>query len=292
MVPLDLDKTTFVYHNAMVSNLHKYRQPELVEAVITQNLQKVQDLLSRGENPNMYEKGGETRPVLAIAASLKSIEIARELINAGANVNIFCRCDRQNPLMKAINNCNLAMVRLLIVEGKADVNAMGHKNDQPALTMVVHNDEQHPNPDNVEIVRCLVVDGKANVNLMCGRTGESAFMVAASSCKAEMIKIMLQDKNLDINLPSRRTRCSALGYALSNYIFDEKNQGMIVSPALKATVQYLIIDGKANYEGYEGLVEKVLNIQKRVQENPTRYRRMINALGKVKSYIAERFVRC
>ncbi len=85
---------------------------ELLEAVIDENLSRVEELLSQGANPNIYLDEDKVRP-LHFAAQYNAMAIAELLIFAGADVHAKTDPDGYTPIDIARLHGHDEMVELL-----------------------------------------------------------------------------------------------------------------------------------------------------------------------------------
>lgn len=90
---------------------------EIVRAVEEKNLDKVKELLDKGEDPDSADQNDVT--ILMDAASLNDYNMVKLLLDHGANPNLY-GLERQTPLMFAINS-DISILQLLIERG-ANIN--------------------------------------------------------------------------------------------------------------------------------------------------------------------------
>ena len=112
-------------------------EPPLLVAVFSQSLERVQELLAQGENPNIGRSGDGATPLIA-AAQLGYLDIANVLIEGGANPNYGFTF---TPLMVASQNGHLDIVTLLLENGASVFVATG--SNWTALHSAVSNDREN-----------------------------------------------------------------------------------------------------------------------------------------------------
>ncbi|XP_022239134.1 tankyrase-like protein isoform X2 [Limulus polyphemus] len=110
--------------------------------------------------PPIDNRDSEGRTPLVTAIVAGNYEAAEALIRAGADVNIFSDKGEQNlpPLLLAARKVEFAKLVPLLVQQKADVNAINPKNGNTALHYIV----DMPVSD-IDLVKVLV-DAGANIN--------------------------------------------------------------------------------------------------------------------------------
>lgn len=93
---------------------------ELIQAVMVDDVEKVQELLTRGVNPNAYEDEAQVRP-LHFAAQCNALQSALLLIKAGADIKAET-ADGLTPWAIAKINLHEEMMLALL----ADVDLVKH----------------------------------------------------------------------------------------------------------------------------------------------------------------------
>jgi ankyrin repeat protein len=63
----------------------------------------------------------------------------------------------------------------------------------------------HARAGHTDIVVQLLKHGKVHVNLQDSQ-GETALMLASTECRTDIVRTLLQDKNVDVNIRSKRGR--------------------------------------------------------------------------------------
>lgn len=86
---------------------------DLIDAIISNDAQKVRELLEKGIDPNQTDDWAMVTP-LHYAAFNDRLEIAKLLIAAGAEVNARDRIDNETPLDVAKTQGHKEMIKLLI----------------------------------------------------------------------------------------------------------------------------------------------------------------------------------
>ena len=181
----------------------------IVEAVIAGDVEKVEDLLTNGADPNA--KGKDSFSLLHFAARHGHAEVAKLLIEHGADVNDRNRYVYTTPLHEAAANGHAAVAKLLLEHGaRTDVTSYGH---ETPFDMAVANGHagivglfiEHGADVNTahrgalgplqlaarngqsDVAR-LLLDHGANVNLRHG--GPSALHVAALAGHTELAQLL------------------------------------------------------------------------------------------------------
>lgn len=88
----------------------------LIQAVISENVEKVEQLLKEGVDPNAFEDADKIRPLHFVAQknSKQALQIARLLMLAGANPLLQNEPDKQTPLDIAKLMSSPKMVAVLL----------------------------------------------------------------------------------------------------------------------------------------------------------------------------------
>jgi ankyrin repeat protein len=173
-------------------------EEELLEAVKSNNVARVRELLGRGANPNARERNRRSARWTALhyAAFYGYTEIARLLIERGARVNAGDRRGRR-PIHLAVNRGHLEVVELLVESG-ARIDKIWGKGT-PLHYAVLRGDP--------EMVKLLLEKG-ANPNAQ-GKYGASPLHYATEVKVAEI----LLERGADINARDRRGQ-TPLHYAV------------------------------------------------------------------------------
>ena len=106
-----------LYDNSLNNNINiKANEPPLFQAIYMQNINKIKELLVKGENPNCSLINGITP--LHLAVNKKNEKIIEYLLKYNANPNLKTIKDGQTPVHYAvINNSNKNILNLLIKYG-------------------------------------------------------------------------------------------------------------------------------------------------------------------------------
>lgn len=160
------------------------KDSELVNAVLTGNLDSVEKHLRRGAFINA--KSPDSKPVLLIAIENDRPDIAEVLIAKGANVN-FADPGGNTPLMIAAKKGQEGMVKLLLSKG-ANPNTQ-----QSNIKSVYASDNRTPimfaaEGGNPGIVKMLIAKG-ANINKK-GRDGKTALKIAEEKDFSDIVDIL------------------------------------------------------------------------------------------------------
>jgi ankyrin repeat protein len=110
---------------------------ELAQAVFTDDLQALGDMLANGADPNVVERDG--RSPLHIAVYLNRREMIEKLLQTGARANDIQR-DRASPLHIAVERGYLSFLPMLLLAG-AEIDARDEEGQTPLYRAVVRGDE-------------------------------------------------------------------------------------------------------------------------------------------------------
>jgi len=110
---------------------------DLIEAVESNNLKMVKELIKAGANLDILDNIGNT--ALILASYRNNIEIAKELIKAGANVNSQDKYGSTALIYASYKN-NIEITKELIKAG-ADWNLKNYDNDYYFLNYLVEEDK-------------------------------------------------------------------------------------------------------------------------------------------------------
>jgi ankyrin repeat protein len=199
----------------------------LVRACETKNLQKVDELLKEGTNPNIVDKSSSLTPLMA--ASLEgSIEIVRSLLKAGADVDQV-NWNSENALMSAVASGSEDIALLLILWG-ADIK---HKSNGLTTAFLIAAQNS-----SMRVLTVLKEKG-ANINER-GWNNRTALHLAALASTPVTIPGLL-DWGLDINAQDDEG-LTPLMYAVK---FNATQPGIITTGKLPPleTVQILLEKG-------------------------------------------------
>ena len=143
------------------------------------------------------------------AVKLEEYDKVKTLIKKGVEINTN-KCDGYTPLILAITNNDIPMIKLLVSQG-ADVNMPEIKEGGIPLTWAVSE-------GNLDIVKYLVENkfSKAKVN-MPNRDGHTALMWAAENGYLDIVKYLVENpfENARVNTTDG-DGCHALIYAAYN----------------------------------------------------------------------------
>ena len=151
----------------------------LVDAVKSQDLQKVRTLLGQHADVNGRAEDGST--ALLWAAHWNDLQTAELLIRAGADGNV-ANDFRMTPLSQACTNASSALVELLLKAG-ANPNTPIATGETPVMTCA--------RSGNAEAVRMLVVRG-ADVNANEPAQHQTAAMWAAAERHTQVLRTLIE----------------------------------------------------------------------------------------------------
>ncbi|CAK9028306.1 unnamed protein product [Durusdinium trenchii] len=101
---------------------------ELLNAVSSCSPSSVEDVLTRGQEPNVMDMYGA--PAICIAGATGCLEVVQLLLEAGADLEATSLCEGTCPLFLAASNGNLEVVQCL-VRAKANLNQQDHSLETP-----------------------------------------------------------------------------------------------------------------------------------------------------------------
>ena len=190
---------------------------EVIDAVEDGDTEALEDLLSRGANPNAIDSVNLS--ALMNAVMNQNAEIVRILLEAGAEVN---NQDKEGgmPLIQAASLPNLEIVQLLIRHG-ADLQNQGREalinarlynlldNAQALVEAGINNTlDAQDNDGNTLLMRAIrhdnivyaheLIAAGAQVNVK-SNNGMTALMIAIRANKSELVRLLI-DKGADVNL--------------------------------------------------------------------------------------------
>lgn len=128
-------------------------------------------------------------------ASSHDTQLCRDLIQHGAEVNARTNSTFGSALCTAVAHTDLAVVKLLLKEGGANVNMQVQcRRFGSALAVAVHRSE-------VEVIEYLIQQAGADVNmqLQYGRYG-SALATAVSRRRVKVVAYVLRQAGADVNM--------------------------------------------------------------------------------------------
>lgn len=153
---------------------------QMIAAVARGDLAGVNELLSRGADPDAREENNPSRPALVIAAEEDYPEIAAALVNRGADVNAKS-ADGSTALMGAAAEGGLEIIRLLIGRG-ARINDIDNAGQTALIRAAVDG--------QAGAVEALVASG-ADVNI-ADRGGQTAVMKALINGHGEIAALLMR----------------------------------------------------------------------------------------------------
>ena len=160
-------------------------EPGLLSAAKEGDVEKVQELLSKGANPNAKNKEGST----ALHLVGLSLAAADALLTAASRMGLYQRRDT------ATQPGDLPVMASLLVEHGADVNAQANDGWTP-----LHSASSR---GFSEVARVLLEHG-ADVNAQAN-DGGTPLHLAAHSGQAEVAAVLL-DRGADVNARDRKRR--------------------------------------------------------------------------------------
>ncbi|MBI2785605.1 MAG: ankyrin repeat domain-containing protein, partial [Legionella longbeachae] len=128
----------------------------LSDAIRDSNINMIKNLLDCNINIDLNAEEEETGKTPLMVAVFWDDDIAALLIKHGAQINITSSIDGTTPLLLAVENNNITMVRLLLNEG-ADPNQANPLNGITPLHMATMN-------NNLSLIK-LLIQAKADSNL-------------------------------------------------------------------------------------------------------------------------------
>jgi ankyrin repeat protein len=132
---------------------------------------------------------------MTLLSITRSVKVCELLLENGVDVNEPVEI-WGNALAAAVYAENMAIVKLLVYKGRAEVNvAFEHGKEGSVLSFAVLSGD-------LEMVKFLVEDGKAdaNVPLQCGTHG-SALATAALIERLDIVKYLIEEAKVDVNMP-------------------------------------------------------------------------------------------
>lgn len=163
----------------------------LVMAVMNEDLEEVQNLITRGAKLNSRDKGLEGITPLHAAIETGNIEIMQLLLAYGAKPNSR-DYQKRTPLMMLDEDGEKEMVRILIAYGANPGLVDAQKNS------VLHHFAEFDEP---EMMRYLIEHG-ANPNGR-NKAGRTPLMIAAENDNAEVLRVLLEN-GADIRAVTKR----------------------------------------------------------------------------------------
>ncbi|XP_059167490.1 ankyrin repeat domain-containing protein 50-like [Physella acuta] len=162
---------------------------DLTKAALNNDVTAVQRLLDRGDDVNAEDNGWTP---LLVAVKNANVAVVRLLLQAGADVNWTNR-KGQSALLFAVHNVDLEVVELLL-QCQADVDQAHVGDGTTALYFAARS-------GSASLVRMLIRAG-ANVNL-ANSEGVTALMKASDRGYYDTVRLLLNEK-ADVKLVSRQ----------------------------------------------------------------------------------------
>ena len=192
------DDSWTALHYAALRSFDGADEPQLIIAQL---------LIAHGAEVDAKNAGSTA---LHLAARNRNVEIVRALIEGGAAVDLVQE-DGWTALLIAAKFMYLEVARVLIVEGRADVNIARPDGDSP-LHLV--SDSLEPDADECgpEFAELLVREGGAAVNAQ-NIAGMTALHMAALRDRADVVEVLISEGRAAVNVQDVRGM-TALHYAL------------------------------------------------------------------------------
>ena len=143
-----------------------------------------------------------------IHAALRRPDIVRELIRAGANVNVLMK--GYTPLMRAVEDGNLNTMKVLVLDGRADVNLM--RKEITTLAMAVETESRIGNVNEARLVKFLLEHGATPYD---GKGNGNALYLAVTLGATPIVRLLML--SMDIQTPAGKKAFYAA--IVSNQIF-------------------------------------------------------------------------
>ena len=137
------------------------------------------------------------------------------------------------PLYLAVQHGQLEVVKMLVEEGKADVDRRNGKKGSTAL-------QRASQDGNVEIMKYLIEEGKASVDLESEEEGFTALFFAIKHDNIEAVKVLVEVGKADVDHVGGDKNWSSLHVAS---FFGNKNITRYLVTGGNATVDVLSTDG-------------------------------------------------
>lgn len=148
---------------------------------------------------NLPDNSGNTPLIYSAQKGL--IDNVKVLLNAGANVNYRNPNTGLSALAAAAADGDVALIKLLVKNGKADINLPDAAGRTPIFYAVEKN-----KPEALRTLLMLGADPNTKDN-----NGTTALMRASSKNYQDCIKVLLKQKNIDLNAQDYQGR-SAVSY--------------------------------------------------------------------------------
>jgi ankyrin repeat protein len=162
----------------------------LQEAVESNNLDKVKELIAQGVDVNEKDSYGST--VLSTASANGYTDIVNELLKVnGIDINAQDTLVQYTALINAIMFKHYDIVNKLLDRNDINVNLVGFDGTN-ALTQAVID-------GNIDIVNKILSKPDVNVNLQI-QNGETALMRAIMFKKTDIAKLLLDRPDINVNL--------------------------------------------------------------------------------------------
>ncbi|WP_425616849.1 ankyrin repeat domain-containing protein [Anatilimnocola sp. NA78] len=136
---------------------------------------------------------GEGRMPLDYAAANGQLEIAQLLLSSGAPIETELRCRVAPPLHRAIEQKQVAMVKLLLAAGSSPNTKVGYGGEYPNWTPALHKAIAQKNVEIVNLLITYKVDFEAR-----DAYSQTALHDAAAASQVELVKTLLQ-AGADVN---------------------------------------------------------------------------------------------
>lgn len=152
---------------------------ELNRAVADQDIERVKELISKGENVNGKDSNYDGITPLFLAVEQGNLEIAQTLLNYGAKVNARDK-SKQTPMMMLDDDAAPELVEALIGAG-ATVNVKDNEGDTPLILAA--------RSVKADVLKALI-DSGAEVNA-ANNGGKTALMSAVESGDIEKVRLLI-----------------------------------------------------------------------------------------------------
>jgi ankyrin repeat protein len=239
------------------------RYSKLHNAIVTEDLNKVKELVENGENIETVFRwvNGDAYSALGIAIEFDKIEIIKYLIKEKKEnvepVYRWANGDTCSALGLAIELDKIELVKYLIEEQKANIESVDNKANGETISALGLAIEL----DKIELIKYLIEEQKASIEFVNRTTNGdtvSALGLAIELGKMELVKYLIEEQKADIESVYRSAggdTCSALKVAIEfgkmeivKYLIEEQ----------KADIESVY--RSANGEAYSALrIAEILN---------------------------------
>jgi ankyrin repeat protein len=185
---------------------------DIFNAIVNNDLARVNQLISQGIDINRYDNNGSITPLM-LASMYGHLLIVKKLIEHNANVNQYSEyiAHGNTALLQAVENERLSVVRELI-EHNASVNTLDVSNMSPLLHAC--------DKDNFEIFRVLITHG-ADVNAS-DYHGWSPITKASFNGNIEMVReLITRGANINHHLNDGQTALMLASIAGHIFVVEE-----------------------------------------------------------------------